>query len=447
MSMSLTTNVINSVNFVTSPVLTPSSHVVGRISWNETDGTIDIETDLDGVTLQVGQEAMRNVFNETGGTLGDGLVVYVAGENGGDLTAALAQADVLATALVAGVVTADINDNTKGKVTRRGKVRGIDTSAFSEGDRLFLSATTPGGLVNVAPDSPNFVVQIGFAVEIGTSGSIEVDIQQAGAVVGVSQSKVYTLPLRGVTATDVNISGEFRTVAANQVGDYATDFAVDNNHIFLLVHSLTGSGVVTITGTSINETSGVPVAADTETITVDTGGEQYYQSAKKWWEVTNIDIPAGITIIDYDIGVVGYADHGNADFKITGYRLESLAQGVNPDLRFQLIKVNDDGSGKMSISFLEDIGVDADAVGNQIIDGLRTGGDDRSYNPTVGSVWGDGTMLVFKQGDFDTYFASDENVFESSTKDEGFILHFEGAPSGGITNADFVTLDLRYQLL
>jgi hypothetical protein len=259
------------------------------------------------------------------------------------------------------------------------------------------------------------------------------------------QTITFTLPLRGVTDNTINITGEFRTVAANEVGDYATDFAVSNNHVFLLVNSITGTGGITVTGISIDETTAVPTIGDTEVITVDGTAGQYYQTDKKWWEVTNIDIPAGITVIDYDIGVVGYTDINNQNFELLAYRVDAFAQGISADFRFRLIKIQDDGGNKMSIVDVEDIGTDSGSAGDQIIDGIRVGGDDRSVNPAVGQIWGDDSTLVFKQGDFSTYFVADENVFRSGTEHEGLIIRVEGSPSGGITNVDFLTIQLRYR--
>jgi 3D (Asp-Asp-Asp) domain-containing protein len=251
------------------------------------------------------------------------------------------------------------------------------------------------------------------------------------------------LPIRGITDTQVDITGTLREVAAGETGDYTTDFSVSNQHLYLYINSITGSGDVTITGTSLSESTTVPVASDTEVITVDTA-LVYYQSDKKWWEVTNIDIPAGISAIDYDIGVVGYADMHNTAFRILGYRVDMYMQGINPDARLQVLKIKDDGNKQMSLVYVEDIGFDADAAGNQIIDHLRSGADDRSYNPTVGAIVGDNEMLTFKQYDLDTYFTAGENVFLCDQGHEGIIVRILGE-GGGISNVDWGSLMMMFK--
>lgn len=401
-------------------------------------------TIVDGMLI-VSKKIPARVVNSSGAQIDKGCPVYISGANGSGLPAVVyAQADNVATAVVLGVAAENIGAGATGEAVVFGLVRDVDTSGFSANDTLYLDADNAGGLVNVIPDSPGYTVIIGTVLTAdANAGVILVDITQASVIAGTIQSKIYSLPLRGVLGAELNITGGvFRSQAAGLTGDYATDFAVDNNHIYLLVNSITGTGGITITGTSVNEVDGTPAAGDTEVIEVDDTAAQYWQSTKKWWDVTNIDIPAGISAINYDLGVVGYIDFGNMDYKIVGYRIDAPSKGVNSQMRFRIIKINDDGAGKMHLSDIEDIEIDASSGTDQVVDYLRTGGDDRTHDPGVASLWANGTVVVLKQSDFDTHFTSDENVFESSTKDEGFILRIEDA-----NNVEFITLRLDYQLL
>ena len=265
--------------------------------------------------------------------------------------------------------------------------------------------------------------------------------------IDVLQTKVYTSPLTGVVDSIFPMVGTIREVGAGETGDVATDFPVSNQHAYIYVNSITTGGDIVITGTILSEGTAVPSAGITETITVDTSTDQYYQTSRKWWEITNIDVTSGtIVSIDYDYGVVGYPDMANRNFKLIGYRLDAYSSSSNADFSLIIYKVQDDGSGKMSLVTIEDMGVDSGSAGNQISDNLRTGADDRSYNPTVTSIWLDNTNLVFKMLDFDTYFSSDENIFESATKNEGYIIRIEGEPVGGISGVDFISLELFYKI-
>lgn len=273
----------------------------------------------------------------------------------------------------------------------------------------------------------------------------------SGAVVddrnNVIRALTYNISLTGVSDGAFPWIGTNETLSAGEVGDFTTDTPISNQHVFILVNSITTGGDIVITGTSIAEDTGLPVTSDTETITVDTTASQYYQSTKKWWEITNVDVTAGTIVgIDYDIGKIGYVDLGNRDFKIIGYRIDALSEGADSDFRFILEGVKDTGSKKMDIDLLEDIGVDADDAADQIIDHLRTAGEDRSYDGTVGNIWPDNTILTFKQTDFDTFFTGDENEFPASIADTGFCVRIEGEPTV-ISSVDHLTLHIYYQLI
>lgn len=292
---------------------------------------------------------------------------------------------------------------------------------------------------------PNATLDGLFASITGSrTGTGTKNITIAGVLEQQPQDVTFALPLRGVSDAAFNFLGELRTVASGEVGDYATDFPLSNNHLSLQINSLTGSGDITITGTSLSESTAIPITGDTEVLTIDATGR--YQTDKKWWEVTNIDIPVGISAIDYDIEVVGYPDFGNTDFRLVGYRVEAYAQGNDPDFGFEIYKVQDNGNKKWELVTLESIGVDANNAGNQIVDSLRAGANDRSYNPSSSDIWLNDTTFVFKQFDFDSYFSNDENKFESSTKNEGIIVSLrgeDGAGGGTITNVDHIQMFLR----
>lgn len=426
----------NTIQFNNS-ITAPATHSEGLVYWDANAGTLAVMTDVEDVIIQVGEEMQLKVFNGTASQIDNGEAVYITGVNGEGLpTIDLAQADSFATSLVAGLATEDIAVNSTGRVTAFGIVRDIDTSGLSAG-QVFLSSTVAGDLTNTEPQPPGVSVQIGQVLIVGANdGQVFVDLDRAQ---NTPQSIVFVAPLKTLAA-NVFLSGELREQAANQGGDYATDFTVANNHMYLFINSITGTGDVTVTGASVDESDGVITAADTETITLDASTSQYYQTAKKWIEITNIDIPGSISAIDYNIGVVGYTDINNQNFEILSYRIDTLSDGANSQLRFVLYKIQDDGDKKMSVVVIEDYEVDSGVIGSQLIDYKRTGDNDRSYDPAVADVWPNGTIYVMKMGDFNTFFTNDENVLESASKDEGIIIQFQS-----VTKADHAVLQLRYR--
>lgn len=139
----------SSVNFDLTPTDTDA---VGRLVWNDVDGTLNLGLKGGNSVLQLGQETMVRVLNNTGSTIANGSVVRLTGSQGNRVTVALAQADSVANATnILGVATEDIVNNAEGFITVIGHVRDLDTSAFSEGDTVYLSSSVAGGLTTTAP--------------------------------------------------------------------------------------------------------------------------------------------------------------------------------------------------------------------------------------------------------------------------------------------------------
>jgi len=121
----------------TSLLLDPSptiaGHVEGRIYYDEVWKTLSANISTD-VTLNIGQEDLRMIYNDTGVTIHNGYTIYIngvytAGTN--DVpTVAKAKADAAATALVAGIATQEIADESYGLVSIRGNVNDIDTMSI-----------------------------------------------------------------------------------------------------------------------------------------------------------------------------------------------------------------------------------------------------------------------------------------------------------------------------
>jgi len=166
-------NSVDFLSFDTTPTGVPTR--TGTASWNATEGALDLQLG-DGVTLQIGSaEQVEKCHNNTGSTIAEGKVVYVAGATGLVPKIALASSasDVTSKATL-GIVTqtGGIANGAEGWVTLRGKVRGIDTNAFSAGDELWL--TTAGDYTNSQPSKaagPNHTVRVGYVVRKAGAGS------------------------------------------------------------------------------------------------------------------------------------------------------------------------------------------------------------------------------------------------------------------------------------
>lgn len=138
-------------------------YLEGRIFYNNEDKCLNVYGDIDGVSLQVGQEQYIRATNKTGATIPDGYVVYVDGAQGSRPAVALADASIEATTHIIGVATHTIPDNETGIITTFGIVRDIDTSAWTAGTQLYLS-TTAGRLTSTRPTGTNVVAKVGVVL-------------------------------------------------------------------------------------------------------------------------------------------------------------------------------------------------------------------------------------------------------------------------------------------
>ena len=151
---------------------------VGKLVWNDEDGTLDLGLKGGNVTLQVGQETVIRAVNKTSTNLLEANYQVArirteaeGGTQGQRLAIVLAQADNDNNSVdTLGLVTENIDNNQEGFITTFGLVRNINTTGslqgetWSDGDVVYLSSTVAGVLTNIRPLAPQHTVILGFVV-------------------------------------------------------------------------------------------------------------------------------------------------------------------------------------------------------------------------------------------------------------------------------------------
>jgi hypothetical protein len=119
------------------------------------------------------------VRNTSGATITKGTVVYINGASGNKPTIAKALATGDATsAQTLGLLQSNIANNANGNVVLVGSVIDLDTSAFTEGQQLYLSGVTAGTYTATKTLAPTHLVYVGVVTRSHpTQGVIEVKIQ------------------------------------------------------------------------------------------------------------------------------------------------------------------------------------------------------------------------------------------------------------------------------
>ena len=136
----------------------------GRFFYDTAEKTMAYYNDHNGVTLNVGQEDWIRVYNATGVSIANGSAVYVNGVNAatGLPTVALAKADQSLTADAIGITTETIPTGSLGYVTAFGVIHNLNTTAYTAGQPVYVSATTAGAVTSTRPNQPNFTNPIGY---------------------------------------------------------------------------------------------------------------------------------------------------------------------------------------------------------------------------------------------------------------------------------------------
>jgi hypothetical protein len=255
---------------------------VGELAWNNTDGTLDLGLQ-GGLKNKLGQQLVVKARNTSGSLISKGSVVRVVGVAGGFVGINLAQANNVANSETAfGIVAEDIADSSNGFVAINGIVHGVNTNAFTEGDILYLSTTTPGAITNVKPASPNYIVVVGYvakksatdghillhvqndtrqAVEIQLAASDETTALTTGtAKVTFRMPHAMTLTSVRASLTTAQASGSIFTVDINQSGSsvLGTKLTIDNTE----KTSTTAATPATITTSALTDDAEITIDID-----------------------------------------------------------------------------------------------------------------------------------------------------------------------------------------
>ena len=193
-SYSINPTVSGSIGPVDSIYFNTSSGVsvnAAEIAWNPADGTFDMGL-LNDVTLQVGQEL--HFYGKASGAISNGDAVMFAGSEGDHiLISKAAQATINEhPEYFIGVATQAFNNNDFGYITVLGKVRGLDTLAYTQGAVLYFDSegTTAGALTQTKPTAPYAKIEVAAVIRVhANEGILEVrphvmpkleDIQDVG---------------------------------------------------------------------------------------------------------------------------------------------------------------------------------------------------------------------------------------------------------------------------
>jgi hypothetical protein len=150
--------------FDTTPTDTPEEQ--GVMFWDVDDNTVDII--LNGYKMKVGEDIFYPVKNQTASTILKGTNVKFAGTVGASsrlLIQPFTANGVDPSYVYMGVTAEDIASGEDGKVLWFGRLRGLNTNSFNEGNILYASTSSAGGFQNTLPTGSNNIVQVAAVIK------------------------------------------------------------------------------------------------------------------------------------------------------------------------------------------------------------------------------------------------------------------------------------------
>lgn len=225
---------VNSLLLNTSAGVTVTQ---GQFAWNADEETADLG--LNGATLHLGQEILYHVRNNSGSTIPKGTAVYATGTIGasGRITVSpmIANGSILAKYFL-GIATEDIVNDDDGKVTQFGKVRGIDTSGFSQGAVLWVSPTTAGALTATEPTAPNIKLPVAFVINSHAStgtlfvrATVSATAEQGALADSALQAADIGVTVQGYSAVLASTTASFTTADETKLDGIAAGAEVNVN--------------------------------------------------------------------------------------------------------------------------------------------------------------------------------------------------------------------------
>lgn len=333
-------------------------HLEGRIFYNIDDHAVTYYNEITDVAIQLGQEQVIRVRNNSGQTIFNGTPVRITGVQGNRPTIAESVAIITAAQIddldrLLGVTTHDIPHNTDGYVTTQGIVRDINLSAFSEGDILYVN-TGSGGFVNIVPPAPYDVMPVGIVVVASNNGQLFVKPRQpihihdlSGVSTELSEEgDLLVFNSSSITwekrSTNINISGSLYGTASWAARAVSSSYAVTASYV---------SGAAS----TWDDISGKPAGLVSSSTQID-----YTQIQN---QPTTIPTASYVNPLEQTVTVTGsvFVTQGNINLEDNSYFLHGTA---TDDSTVLLIGVNADDMVEVGNQ-----GYDIKLVNNTIING------------------------------------------------------------------------------
>ena len=253
--------------------------IAGRFSWNPDRETAELG--LDGtVSLILGQDNLWYVKNQTGTAIPKGRAVMAVGALGASgriLVSPMVADGSVSPKYLIGVTIEEIANGDDGFVISQGKLRGFNTSGYTQGSVLYCDPSNAGQFTDTEPTAPNLKLPIAFTVDSKSNGTLAIRVT-AGTTISEANDVQITSVSNDQFLRYNSTSGAWE----NETVTFGTVTSVDltaGTGISVSGGPITTSGSITVTNTApdqtvvLNSGTGINVTGTYPTFTIAaTGG-------------------------------------------------------------------------------------------------------------------------------------------------------------------------------
>jgi hypothetical protein len=186
---------VGNLIYDTTPTGIPTDQ--GATYWDDQAETLALV--MNGTIQKIGEDTFYHVKNSTGSTIAKGVAVRFAGSDGASgkiLIAPFLANGTYPSQYYMGITAEEILNGADGKVYHFGKIRGVNTSAFADGDILYCSTSVTGGFQTAAPSAPNNIVIAAAVINAANNGTLMVRTT-TGSNINTDEGVLLTTPTSG----------------------------------------------------------------------------------------------------------------------------------------------------------------------------------------------------------------------------------------------------------
>ena len=180
----------------------------GKVFYDGNKKALSYYNDESDITVNIGQEVLFRIENQTGATIPNGTVIYPDGTT----IIGLADAHAKEKSRIIAVTTHEMLNGEMGYATRLGQVGGLDTSLYSPGQIIYLG--TNGQFTDVTPNDGGYAIIVGVVDTVDAlEGVITVDPQLTELTVEVTDTNGFPPDQRAGTQLLVDQGSRTFTIA------------------------------------------------------------------------------------------------------------------------------------------------------------------------------------------------------------------------------------------